>query len=296
MFIHPTSIVAPSAQLAADVTIGPFCVIEDQVQLGSRCQLASGVVIKRGVKMGSDNRIEVGAVIGGDPQHLGAGEVVGGLEIGDRNQFREYTTVHRAYQPGMLTRIGDDNLLMVSSHVGHDCLVGNRNVLANNVMLAGHVEMEDRNYIGGGAAFHQFCRVGSYTMVGGLAQVKRDVPPFVMVDGGSGCLVGLNLVGLQRAGISAAVRQDLKAAYRLAFRSGLPWGEKMTALKHEFPDAPVSQLWRFLAGGTRGSLVDRRGERRPRRDESSPSTPRETASDGRDRSEMPVTIPFRRAS
>lgn len=261
MLHHPSSVVSPTASIAGDVQIGPFCVIEADVVIGAGCLIASGVVIKSGVRLGRNNRIEVGAVLGGDPQHLGAGATVGDLEIGNGNMIREYVTIHRAYQPGAVTRIGHDNMLMAASHIGHDSVVGNNNILANNVMLAGHVEMGDRNYIGGGAAFHQFCRVGSYTMVGGLAQVKRDVPPFVTVDGRTACLVGLNQVGLRRAGIPDDERRLLKAAYRLAFRSGLPFDAKLHALQREFPREPAKLLWEFLAGGTRGFLTDRRSER-----------------------------------
>jgi len=298
LLTHPTAIISPSANIANDVQIGPFCVIEENVSIGAGCQLASGVVIKRGTHVGCENKIEVGAVLGGDPQHLGAGDEVGDITIGDRNQIREYVTIHRAFKPGEVTRIGNDNMLMAASHVGHDCKLGDHNILANNVMLAGHVEVETRNYFGGGSAIHQFCRVGSYTMIGGLAQIKRDTPPFVMVDGATGCLVGLNRVGLRRAGMSTEDRTTLKEAYRLAFRSSLPFESRIEKLKLEFPHDPAKQLWTFLEGGTRGFLQDRRGTKRTSEsDSSAPSlTPKTVSESERTSEDRPHILPMRRAA
>ncbi len=295
LLIHPTAIINPSADIAHGVQIGPFCVIEENVSIGPGCQLASGVVIKRGTQIGRENRIEVGAVLGGAPQHLGAGQEVGEITIGDRNQIREYVTVHRAFKPGEVTRIGSDNMLMAASHMGHDCKIGDHNILANNVMLAGHVEVESRNYFGGGAALHQFCRVGSHTMIGGLAQIKRDIPPFVMVDGATACLVGLNRVGLRRSGMSVEHRSMLKDAYRLAFRSNLPFEARIERLKLEFPDDPAKQLWKFLEGGSRGFLQDRRGAK----SEIASDTKEvfETVSESeRNTDDRPHILPMRRAA
>lgn len=258
MKIHSTAVVAETATIASDVIVGPFCVIEHDAVIGPRCELASGVVVKQGCRLGAGNVVEVGAVLGGAPQHLAAGDRVGGLEIGDDNQIREYVTIHRAFQPDQTTLVGNKNMLMAASHIAHDCRIGDANILANNAMLAGHVEMGNRNYIGGGAAFHQFCRVGDLTMVGGLAKVKRDVPPFVTVDGDTGLLVGLNTIGLRRAGMSPEDRSKLKGAYRLAFRSGLTMEEKLHALAKEYPGGPAKQLWQFLSEGTRGITPDRR--------------------------------------
>ena len=293
MPIHPTAVVSSLATIADDVDIGPFCVVEEDASIGAGCQLASGVVIKRGTRIGRENRIEVGAVLGGDPQHLGAGEEVGDITIGDRNQIREYVTIHRAFKPGEVTRIGDDNMLMAASHIGHDCKIGDHNILANNVMLAGHVEVESRNYFGGGAALHQFCRVGSYTMIGGLAQIKRDIPPFVMVDGGTACLVGLNRIGLRRAGMTVDDRSMLKEAYQLAFRSELSFESRIEKLKHTFPHDPAKQLWKFLEGGSRGFLQDRRGSKQLGSHSPAPKTVSESEPVTEER---PHILPMRRAA
>ncbi len=266
MTIHSSSIVSPSANIAEDVEIGPLCVVEDDVTIGAGTRLTSHVVIKQGTIIGRDNLMDVGAVLGGAPQHLGAGEQVGGTIVGDGNRFREFVTIHRAYQPGRMTRIGDQNMFMASSHVGHDCEVGNSNIFANNVLLGGHVHVENQNYFGGGAAVHQFCRIGSLAMIGGLARITRDIPPFVLVDGTTNCLVGLNSVGLRRASIPPRVRVDLKEAYRIAFRSELPLEVRMRDLKMRFPEDPVRKVWEFLATSTRGVLQDRRAKTHGQRD------------------------------
>ena len=258
MAIHPTAVISSHANIAADVEIGPLCVIEDNVTLGSGCRLASHVTIKRGTVLGSNNVIDVGAVLGGDPQHMAAGDEVGDITIGSGNQIREFVTIHRAYKPGETTKIGDFNMFMASSHVGHDCVVGDHNILANNVLLAGHVEVDQRNYFGGGAAVHQFCRVGSYTMIGGLSRITRDVPPFVLVDGSTSLLVGLNKVGLRRTGMPAEAREMLKEAYRIAFRDEGAFEWRLQHLRARFPEDPVRQLWTFLSTGKRGFLQDRR--------------------------------------
>lgn len=258
MNIHPTAIVSPDADVADDVEIGPFCLVEDGVRIGRGCRITSHSIIQRGTEMGSNNMLDVGVVIGGRPQHLGAGEQVGRTLIGNGNRFREYSTVHHGYLPEGTTVVGDRNMFMVASHVGHDCTVGDNNIIANNVMLGGHVDVGNQNYFGGGAAVHQFCRVGSLAMIGGLARVTRDIPPYVLVDGDNASLVGLNSIGLRRAEMPPAIRKDLKEAYRIAFRNDDAMAEKIGQLKARFPTGPVKALWQFMEGSSRGMLQDRR--------------------------------------
>ena len=257
--IHPTASVHAGAKLGRQVTIGPFAVIEADVEIGDRCRIASHVVIKSGTKLGRDNRVDTGAVLGGRPQHLAAGDSVGRLSIGDGNEIRELVTAHVALDVGEETSIGDRNLIMVSAHVGHDCVIGHHNIIANNVMLAGHVVVGDRAYLSGAVGVHQFCRIGSFAMVGGQAHVTRDVPPYVTVDGASTCLVGLNSIGLRRAGMAPEQLQELKAAYRIAFRSGCSFDQRLAQLRKEYGDGPAKLLHDFLATGQRGFLQDRRG-------------------------------------
>jgi len=259
--IHETAVVSCEAKLGVNVTIGAFSVVEAGVTLDDDCQLASHVVIKSGTSLGVNCEVSEGAVLGGRPQHLQAGNEVGRLEIGNHNVIREYVTIHRALQPADATRVGHHNLLMANSHVAHDCNLGDHIIVANNVMLAGHVLVDDRVYLGGAAGIHQFCRIGQYAMVGGQAHVSQDVPPFVMVDGISTKIVGLNRVGLRRSGFSPAELADLKTAYRIVYRAGLTWDETLETLASRFPEGPVAEFHEFLAGSRRGVVQERRAPR-----------------------------------
>lgn len=258
MSIHPLAVVSPYAQLGTNVRIGPFCIVEPGVVLGDRCQLMSRVTVKSGTIIGHDNIVFDGAVLGQMPQHVHMPECPGGVEIGDANVFRENVTVHRALDAGRVTRLGSQCLLMVGAHVAHDCTVGDHVILTNNSMLGGHVTVDDRAYISGGVAVHQFCRIGRFAMVGGLARVRQDVPPFVMIDGGSTMVVGLNKVGLRRAGFTPQEMLELKSAYRVIYRSGLAWNEMLDALRTKFASGPAAEFEPFFRGGKRGFVQERR--------------------------------------
>ena len=257
MNIHPQAIVSPKARLGRDITVGPFSIIEADVQIGDRCTLASGVVVKNGTTLGEGNTIFEGAVLGGFPQHVRMPERLGRVEIGAHNTIRENCTVHRALHDGTLTRVGSNNLLMVGVHVAHDCTVGDNAIFANNALLGGFVTVGDRAFVSGAVGVHQFCRIGRLAMIGGCARVVQDVPPYVLVDGHSGLIVGLNLVGLRRNGYSAEEISQLKAAYRLIYRSGLRWVEILEQLK-QFTTGPAAEFYGFLSQGTRGFVQERR--------------------------------------
>jgi UDP-N-acetylglucosamine acyltransferase len=256
--IHSTAVVSPLARIGQDVVIHPFCVVEAGAEIGDGCMLESRVVVKTGTRLGQNNRVFEGAVLGGLPQHVRMPPQVGELVIGDSNTIRENVTIHRALEAGHATVIGDHNLLMVGVHVAHDCQLGSHGIVANNTLLAGHVTVADRAYISGAVAVHQFCRIGALAMVGGQAHLVKDVPPFVTVDGKSTFVVGLNLVGLRRAGYTAPQIDQLKAAYRLIYRSGLPWSELLQRLAQEFPAGPAAQFHEFFSGGKRGFTPERR--------------------------------------
>ncbi len=258
MNIHPLAIVSPQATLGTDVTVGPFCIVEPDVVLGDGCTLASRVVVKSGTTLGANNHLWEGTVVGGLPQHTRPPAQFGRLVIGSGNTLRENCTVHRALHAGAQTVIGDNNYLMVGAHIAHDCQVGNHTVFANNALLAGHVTVGDRAFISGAVAVHQFCRIGALAMVGGHARVVQDVPPYMMVDGTSGYIVGLNLVGLRRNGFSAEEVVQLKTAYRLIYRSGLKWTEILDQLKRRFEVGAAGEFHRFLSEGTRGFVQERR--------------------------------------
>jgi len=257
--IHPTASVSSTANLGSDVEIGPFCVLEVGVTLGDRCKLESRVTVKQGTTLGNDNYLCDGAVLGGLPQHVRRPERPGALVVGSHNVFREFVTLHRALEAGAATTVGNANLLMVNAHVAHDCHVGNNVIVANNVMLAGHVTIEDRAFLSGAVGIHQFCRVGTLAMLGGQARIVKDVPPYVTVDGGSSLIVGLNLVGLRRAGYSAEQIVELKAAYRLIYRQELTWTEVVERLGKNFTTGPAARFHEFFQGGKRGFTPERRG-------------------------------------
>ncbi len=260
--IHPTAVVDPRAELAKDVQIGPLCVIEQDVILGPGCRMEARASIKRGTTLGANNTVCEGAILGGRPQHKLAGEDVGRLVIGDGNHLRENVTVHRGLKAGGDTIIGDSNYIMVNSHVGHDCHIGNDTLIANNAMLAGHVTLADRAYVSGAVGVHQFCRIGMLAMLSGHARITRDVPPFVNVDGFSSLVVGLNTVGLRRAGFTSDDIVQLKAAYRHIYRSGLPFDEMVAQLAESFADGPAAAYHEFFSGGQRGFVPERRSPRK----------------------------------
>lgn len=256
--LHPLAVVGLDVNLGRDVEIGPFCVVESGATIGDGCRLEARVVVKSGTTLGDDNRVFEGAVLGGLPQHVHMPLRPGTVEIGSGNTIRENVTIHRALEEGHATIVGDRNLLMVNVHVAHDCRVGSNTIFANNAMLAGHVTVDDRAYLSGAVAVHQFCRIGRLAMVGGQAHVARDIPPYVTIDGGSGFIVGLNQIGLKRNGYSDNDVAQLKAAYRLIYRSGLTWEVMLHRLKQEFPMGPAAQFYRFLSGGQRGFAQERR--------------------------------------
>jgi UDP-N-acetylglucosamine acyltransferase len=256
--IHPLAVVSPHAELGSNVRIGPFCVVEAGVVLGDGCHLVGRVTVKSGTVLGRDNLVLEGTTLGGMPQHVHMPEHPGTTEIGDGNVFRENVTVHRALDAGHVTRIGDRCLFMVGSHAAHDCIVHDQVVLTNGTMLGGHVEVGARAYLGGAVAVHQFCRIGRLAMIGGHARVTRDVPPFVTLDGDSAMVVGLNKVGLRRAGITAEEMLDLKAAYRVVYRSGLMWQEMLDTLRLEFVAGPSAEFVPFFTTGKRGFVQERR--------------------------------------
>ncbi len=252
------SVISPLARIGRNVDIGSFCVIEPEVTIGDNCRLESHAVVKQGVSLGADNYICEGVVLGGMPQHINVPERPGKVMIGAGNTIREFVTIHRALDEDEATTIGDNNLLMIGVHIAHDCRVGNNTIFANGAALAGHVTVGDRAYVSGGVGVHQFCRVGSLAMVGGHARVIKDVPPYMTIDGASGYVVGLNQIGLRRAGCRSEELNRLKEVYRLIYRSGLTWNEILVRLAAEFTDGPAAQFHQFLSTTTRGITAERR--------------------------------------
>ncbi len=258
MTIHSTAIVSSQAEIGAEVEIGPYCIVEAGTQIGDGCRLVAHVNIREGTSLGSETIVCEGAVLGGLPQHLNAPANPGTLVIGARNTVREHVTIHRSMTAGKATQIGDNCLLMVGCHVAHDCCLGNEVILTNGVMLGGHIQVGDRACFGGNAAVHQFTRVGRLAMVGGCTKVVQDVPPFMLTDGTTAFIIGLNKVGLRRAGFDRNNIAELKAAYRLIYREGLPFQEMISALEEQFPVGVAGEFAEFFRNGRRGFVQERR--------------------------------------
>jgi UDP-N-acetylglucosamine acyltransferase len=214
--IHPTAVVHPSVQLAKDVRVGAFSILEAGVCIAAGTVLAEHVVVRCGTQIGPDCHIDSFVQIGGQPQMRGAAHIEGGVRIGARTVLRESVTINKPSKQGGTTIVGDDCFFMANSHVGHDCVIGDQVTLANNVMLAGHVTVGAGTFFGGGAGVHQFVRVGGRAMVGGNASMSYDIPPFAMAAERNE-VRGLNFVGLRRSQTPSQVVSDLKRAYHAVY-------------------------------------------------------------------------------
>jgi UDP-N-acetylglucosamine acyltransferase len=256
--IHPTAYVSPLAVIHSGVEIGPFSVVEAGAVLGQGCKLAGRATVKSSVVLGRDVVVGEGAVVGGLPQHISPPANPGRVVVGERCVLRENVTVHRAMKENGETRIGSDCLLMVGAHVAHDCTVGNRVILTNNVLLGGHVTVGERAVMGGGSAVHQHCRVGRLAMVAGCARIVQDVPPFVMTDGDAALIVGLNKIGLKRSGMTDEEILLVKQAYRVIYRQGLLFNDMIATLEEQFHVGPASEFAEFFRNGKRGFIQERR--------------------------------------
>jgi UDP-N-acetylglucosamine acyltransferase len=246
--IHPTAIVAPGAELAEDVVIGPYCSVGRNVALGARVTLRSHVVVDGYTTIGEDTRLFPFASIGLEPQDLKYRGEKSELVIGCNNTIREYVTMNPGTRGGgLVTRIGDDCLFMVGAHVAHDCQIGNCVVMANNATLAGHVVVEDYAVLGGLCAVHQFVRIGKHAMIGGMSGVERDVIPYGQVMGDRARLCGLNIVGMQRRGFSREDIQGLRNAYQFLFSTEGTLIDRVNETAERFSGVgPVDDIIEFI--------------------------------------------------
>jgi UDP-N-acetylglucosamine acyltransferase len=252
--IHATAIIAPGAQIASDVSIGPYAVIGEHVRIGSGTSVGPHAVIEGRTEIGRDNRIFQFTSIGAIPQDLKFHGEESTLTIGDRNKIREFVTIHLGTEDGGgKTTVGSDNLFMAYAHVAHDCVVGNHVILANAATLAGHVEVDDFAILGGLSAVHQFCRVGCHVMASGGSMIAQDVVPYTVVQGDRAKTVGLNLIGLKRRGFSPEVLKTIKQAYRFVFRSNLPLEAALVKIEEELDGSPeLSVFVDFIKKSERG--------------------------------------------
>lgn len=253
--IHPTAIIHPGAELAADVSVGPYSVIGEDVKLGAGCVLHNNVTLTGPAVIGARNTFFTGACIGGVTQDLKYTGEPTFLEIGDDNVFRECTTVNRGTLPGAKTVIGNNNLFLAYCHIAHDCQVGNHVIFSNNGTLAGHVIVEDHVILGGLTAVHQFCRLGKHAITGGCSKIVQDVPPFMIVDGNPAEVRGVNVVGLQRHGYDEAAIRPLKEAYKALFMRGRNLETAMADLAPLTDSSPaVAHLLAFIQSSQRGII------------------------------------------
>lgn len=245
--VDATALVAEGAEIGPAVEIGPYCTVGPGARLAGGVRLISHVVIEGRTSIGQDSVVHPFAVLGGAPQHLAHRGEDTELVIGERNQIREHATMHTGtVAGGGVTRVGSDGLFMVGSHVAHDCVVGDKVVLANNATLGGHVQVGDYVFMGGLSGVHQHTRIGRYAFVGALAPVVKDVIPYALV-GNHANLEGMNLVGLKRRGFSRETVKDLRAAYRLLFADEGTFQERLEDVARVFARSPeVMEVVEFI--------------------------------------------------
>jgi len=257
MEIHSTALVSAEAEIGRNVRVGPYAVIGREVVIGDDCEIGAHAVINDYTVLGARNRIFEHVVIGGEPQDLKFKGESTRLVIGDDNVIREFCTLHRACGEGETTRVGSRNYLMIGVHVAHNCIIGDDNVFANEVALAGHIHVEDHVFLSNNVGAHQFVRMGRYAMVGGKSKIVQDVLPFFITDGNPPRVRGLNSVGLRRAQFSQEQRRALKQAYRILFRSAAPLENALQELQR-LNDPNVDHLIKFIRGSRRGFTRDDR--------------------------------------
>ncbi len=253
MNIHPTAIVHPKANIAADVQIGPFSIIEENVTIGQGTKIGSHVILNGWTTIGKNCLIHMGCILGHEPQIKGYEEKEAYTVIGDNNIIREYVTIHRGWKEGEATNIGNDNYIMANAHVGHNCQIGSGVIITNSALLAGHVSVEDKAVISGLVGIHQFCRIGTFAIVGGMSVIVQDVPPYMLIDGNPSLVYGLNTVGLRRAGFSQELRHYLKTAYKILYRSNLNTSQALAKIEKELPPlSEINHLLDFIKKSKRG--------------------------------------------
>jgi UDP-N-acetylglucosamine acyltransferase len=254
----PSASVAPTARVHPEAVVGPrthvgeFCVIESDVRIGADCLLEPHVYVKRWTSLGDRNQISAGTVLGTDPLDKAFGGERSYLRIGNGNKVREHYTISRGTEPESETVIGDNNYIMTSGHIAHNCRVGNDNVIASCALVAGYVEIEDQAFISGGVVIHQFSKIGRLAMIGGNTRVNADVPPYFLYSEFNVAPVGLNMVGLKRAGFTEAEVAPLKAAFRLIYKSGLKLEEALRRIETEVPTEHTLHLVGFIRSSRRG--------------------------------------------
>jgi UDP-N-acetylglucosamine acyltransferase len=258
--IHPTAVISQEAELADDVQVGPYVIIEGPVRVGPGCILRPHVHLCGPLHMGQGNIVFTGAVLGERPQHLKYNDEPTSLEIGDHNVFREHVTIHRGTTQSWRTLIGSDNFFMAHCHIGHDCQIGNHCILANGALVAGHCIIEDKVYLSGNCAVHQFCRVGRLALLSGASITTKDIPPFVMQQG-INCVVGINVVGMRRAGMTHEQINSVRRAFHIIYGEGSVLSPALSEVEAAFGTVDaVREMLAFIRKAPRGiNLMRERG-------------------------------------
>jgi len=258
MPIDPSAQVASTARVHSGAVVGPgviigdFAVIEDEVAIGAGSRLDPYVYVKRWTTLGERNQISAGTVLGTDPLDKNFTGARSFLRIGSGNVIREHYTISRGTAPESETVIGDENYIMTSGHIAHNCRIGNRAVIASCALVAGYVDVEDQAFISGGVVIHQYSRIGRLAMIGGNTRVNSDLPPYFLYTDFNVAAHGLNLVGLKRAGFGEADIMALKTAYRLLYRSGLKLEDALQRIETEVPTEHTRHLVAFVRSSQRG--------------------------------------------
>ena len=250
--IAPTAKVHPDAQIGPQSIVGEFCIVEEDVVIGANNILEPYVFLKRWTTLGDENEISAQTVLGTDPLDKAFSGQRSYLKIGNRNKIREHYTISRGSKTETTTLIGDDNFIMTSGHIAHNAIIGNATIIASCALVAGYAEIEDQAFLSGGALVHQFGKVGRLAIISGNTRVSLDAPPFFTYAGFKISPCGLNLIGLRRAGISAPEIQQLKRAYRMMYRSGLPLAVALERIETELAGPLTEHLVRFVRNSKRG--------------------------------------------
>lgn len=257
--IHPSALVSEQAELADDVTVGPFAIIDGAARVGPGCRIGPHCWLHGDVSLGANNTIGYGSLLGADPQDLSFHpDTPTGVTLGDDNVIREYVTIHRATKAGTHTRVGDGNYLMTGVHLAHDVTMGNRNIIANNALLAGFVEMGNSVLVSGGAVFHQFIRIGDFAMAQGISGASKDLPPYCVLRD-TNRLSGLNVIGMRRGGLTSEERRDIKSAYALLFQSRLNRDAALAEAGKREWNGPALKLIEAVANPSPKGVLTRQG-------------------------------------
>jgi UDP-N-acetylglucosamine acyltransferase len=259
MPIHPTAIIDPRATVHPEADIGPYVVVDGPVDIGARTRVLAHAVLTGWTEIGTDNVVHMHATIGDAPQDLAYNDAESYVRIGNRNVIREHAQIHRGTKPGSETVVGDDNFVMATAHIGHNCRVGNRVILANGALLGGYVEVEDEAFVSGNCVVHQFVRIGRLALLRGLSRTSRDVPPFCIMDG-THTVRAINRVGLRRAGFAAPQIRSLQTAFSRLFRRTRNLRIALAAIEAQPCSPEVRYLIDFIRGSKRGVCFGPRRE------------------------------------